>query len=84
MAFGQSAIELQLRFWIADAHNGVQNVKGEVLLELWRLFREHDIPLPRPKQDVVLHPASQDSGALSEQTVPVSAPFAGKRLGSVS
>ncbi|HEX2136441.1 MAG TPA: mechanosensitive ion channel domain-containing protein, partial [Microvirga sp.] len=31
MRFGESAIELQLRFWIADAQNGVHNVKGEVL-----------------------------------------------------
>ena len=45
MAFGHDAIELQLRFWIADAHNGVQNVKGEVLLEIWRLFQEHGIPM---------------------------------------
>jgi small-conductance mechanosensitive channel len=55
MAFGEGAIELELRFWIADAHNGIHNIQGEVLLELWRLFREHGIPLPRPKQDVYLH-----------------------------
>jgi small-conductance mechanosensitive channel len=84
MAFGHSAIELQLRFWIADAHNGVQNIKGEILLELWRLFREHGIPLPRPKQDIVVHPASQDSESAAEQDLPVSGPRVGKRLGSVS
>jgi hypothetical protein len=32
MAFGETAIELKLRFWIEDAHNGVHNVKSEVLL----------------------------------------------------
>jgi len=56
MGFGQSAIELQLRFWITDAHNGVQNIKGEVLLEIWRLFREHGIPMARPMSDVFLQP----------------------------
>jgi small-conductance mechanosensitive channel len=56
LAFGESAIELQLRFWIADATNGVRNVKGEVLLELWKLFREHGMALPRPVRDVYMHP----------------------------
>lgn len=56
MAFGENAIELQLRFWIADATNGIHNVKGEVLLELWKLFREHGIALPRPVRDIYMHP----------------------------
>jgi small-conductance mechanosensitive channel len=84
MAFGEGAIDLELRFWIADAHNGVHNIKGEVLLELWRLFREHGVPMPRPKQDVFLHPVSPSSHDAGEQNVPVSGPFVGKRLGSVS
>src|SRR5215203_5346425 len=56
MAFGEGAIELELRFWIADAHNGIHNIQGEVLLELWRLFREHGIPMARPMSDVFLQP----------------------------
>ena len=36
--FGESALKLQLRFWIADAQNGVQNVKSEVLLRIWEMF----------------------------------------------
>ncbi len=31
IAFGESAIELELRFWIHDARNGVHNVKSQVL-----------------------------------------------------
>ena len=56
MGFGESAIELELRFWIADAHKGVQNVKSEALLEIWRLFRAHGIPIPYPKRDLVVRP----------------------------
>jgi small-conductance mechanosensitive channel len=55
LAFGESAIELQLRFWIADATNGIHNVKGEVLLELWKLFRQHGIALPRPVREIYMH-----------------------------
>ena len=29
--FGESSLKLQLRFWIGDAQNGVQNVKSDVL-----------------------------------------------------
>lgn len=59
MGFGESAVELQLRFWIRDAPNGVHNIKGEVLLELWRLFQEHGISLPRPKRDVLIQAVPQ-------------------------
>ena len=31
MAFGETAIELELRFWIQDAQNGVHNIKSQVL-----------------------------------------------------
>jgi small-conductance mechanosensitive channel len=63
LAFGESAVELQLRVWIADAPNGIHNVKGEVLLEIWRLFRKNGIALPHPKRDVYLHPQPADAAA---------------------
>jgi small-conductance mechanosensitive channel len=50
--FGDSALKLQLRFWITDAHNGVQNVKSAVLLRIWELFREQNIEVPYPQRDV--------------------------------
>ena len=52
MAFGESAIELELRFWIEDARNGVHNVKSQVLYEIWRLFQQHGIQIPYPKRDL--------------------------------
>ena len=63
LRFGESAIELELRFWISDAHNGVHNVMSDVLLEIWRLFREHGIPMPYPKHDVHVHPVERDDVA---------------------
>ena len=50
--FGESAIQLMLRFWIEDPANGVVNVKGEVYLALWDAFREHDIELPYPQREI--------------------------------
>lgn len=50
--FGESAIELEVRFWIQDADSGVSNIKSAVMLELWRLFREHRIRIPYPQRDL--------------------------------
>jgi small-conductance mechanosensitive channel len=52
MSFGESAIELEMRFWIADAQRGIHNVKSEVLYEVWRLFRQEGIRIPYPKRDL--------------------------------
>ena len=50
--FGDSALKLQLRFWIADAHNGVQNVKSAVLLKIWEEFRAQGVEVPYPQRDL--------------------------------
>ena len=34
--------------------NGVRNVKGEVYLALWEMYREHGIALPNPARDIVI------------------------------
>ncbi len=52
MAFGETAIELELRFWIQDAQNGVHNIKSQVLYEIWRLFQQQGIRIPYPKRDL--------------------------------
>ena len=54
MAFGQSAIELELRFWIEDAQNGVHNVKTQILYEIWGLFQQHGIQITYPKRDLYM------------------------------
>ena len=52
LALGDSAIELELRFWIRDAKNGVHNIQSEVLLAIWDLFRANGIELPHVQRDV--------------------------------
>ena len=52
--FGDNSVNLQLRFWIADAHNGVQNVKSAVLLLIWDKFKEAGIEIPYPQRDLHL------------------------------
>jgi small-conductance mechanosensitive channel len=50
--FGDSTIDLELRFWIRDPRNGTANVRSEVMLGIWDRFREHDIELPFPQRDL--------------------------------
>src|SRR5215204_71188 len=61
LGFGEHAIDLELRFWIKDAHHGIRNVTSEILLEILRLFNEHGIEIPLPERNVhVLGPAADE------------------------
>ena len=52
MGFGDSSVDLELRFWIEDPHNGVGRVQSEVLLKVWDAFHENGIEFPFPQRDV--------------------------------
>jgi len=52
--FGDSSVDLQLRFWIDDPQNGVTNVTSEALLNVWDSFKANDIEIPFPQRDVHL------------------------------
>ena len=84
LGFGESAVELELRFWIADAPSGVQNIKSEALLEVWRLFRAQGIPVPRPARDVFVHPApppGRSGGVSATEAVDLATARAREALG---
>ncbi|MGM0500249.1 MAG: mechanosensitive ion channel domain-containing protein [Bacillota bacterium] len=49
--FGDSSVNFELRFWISDPRNGIQNIRSQVLLSIWDQFNEHDIVIPYPQQD---------------------------------
>ena len=52
--FGDSAVNFVLRFWIDDPANGVTNIKGDILLNLWDALREHNVEIPFPQRDLHL------------------------------
>jgi small-conductance mechanosensitive channel len=60
MHFSDSGIELELRFWISDPQEGVNNVRSEVNRAIWRLFKEHKITIPVAQHDVRMHSAPSD------------------------
>ena len=50
--FGDSSVDLELRFWIEDPQNGVANVTSEVLLKVWDILKDNHIEIPFPQRDV--------------------------------
>jgi small-conductance mechanosensitive channel len=54
MSFGESGFELELRFWIADPQEGVNNVRSDVNRTIWKLFQQNGIRIPVPQQEVSL------------------------------
>ena len=52
MGFGDNGIELELRVWIADPQNGVNNVRSDINLAIWRAFKANGITIPYPQRDL--------------------------------
>ncbi len=50
--FGDNTVDFQLRFWIQDPENGVDNIKSELMLEIWDRFQEKDINIAFPQRDL--------------------------------
>lgn len=54
--FGDSAVELEIRIWISDPMNGVNNVRSAVLRRIWKAFHEEGVTIPYPQRDLHLRP----------------------------
>jgi len=68
VGFGDSSVDLELRFWIADAEDGLANVESDVLVRIWHLFHENGIAFPFPQRDVLLKPDSTLTVKLDKET----------------
>jgi small-conductance mechanosensitive channel len=52
MGFGDNGIQLELRLWVNDPEKGVNNVRSETYLRIWRAFQAAGITIPYPQRDV--------------------------------
>jgi small-conductance mechanosensitive channel len=52
MSFENFGMKVEVRFWIRDPMNGVNNVRSDVNREIWRLFKKHGITIPVQQHDI--------------------------------
>ncbi|MBN2695023.1 mechanosensitive ion channel [bacterium] len=51
-AFGNSSVDFELVFWIADPENGTKFLKSNLYFYIWNRFKENNIEIPFPQVDV--------------------------------
>jgi small-conductance mechanosensitive channel len=61
MQFSENGMDLELRFWISDPQNGVNNVRSDVNRAIWRLFRQHKITIPVAQQEIHMRAGDRES-----------------------
>jgi small-conductance mechanosensitive channel len=49
ISFEDNGMRLEIRFWIADPVNGVNNIRSDVNRAIWRIFRAHGVKIPAPR-----------------------------------
>jgi small-conductance mechanosensitive channel len=54
ISFEDNGMRLEIRFWIADPVNGVNNVRSDINRAIWRIFRAHGVKIPVPQQETRL------------------------------
>lgn len=61
LEFGDNSVNFEIRAWINDPHKGVGNVRGDIMMRVWDLLKEHGVEIPFPQRD--LHLRSVDTQA---------------------
>lgn len=59
MEFGDNSVNFELRFWIQDPEEGLANIRSDVYMRIWQLFKENDIQIPFPQRDLHLRSSKQ-------------------------
>ncbi len=59
MEFGDNSVNFEIRFWIRDPEEGLSNIRSDVYMRVWELFKENDIEIPFPQRDLHLRSSKQ-------------------------
>jgi small-conductance mechanosensitive channel len=54
LAFADSGIDMELRFWIADPEAGTGQIKSDIHLSIWKAFQAAGVEIPFPQREVRL------------------------------
>lgn len=52
LGFGENGIDLDLRIWVTSPELGINNVRSEINLAIWRAFKAHGITRPLPQREM--------------------------------
>ncbi|MCB2081534.1 MAG: mechanosensitive ion channel [Rickettsiales bacterium] len=56
--FADSSVNFLLFMWVDDVREGRYDVQSDVMFNIWRKFREHNIEIPFPQRDLHLRNAA--------------------------
>ena len=56
--FGDSSVNFMLFFWVEDVSHGRYRAKSDVMMCVWKKFKEHNITIPFPQRDIYIKNAS--------------------------
>ncbi len=68
LEFADHGMEIELRFWIGDPAEGVNNVRSDVNRRIWALFRENGITIPPAQREIRILEGGKSASALAPRT----------------
>ncbi len=51
-SLGENGMLFEIQIWIDDPEEGLDNVRSDVLKQVLRLFKEHEVRIPYPQRDL--------------------------------
>lgn len=68
MTFNNSSIDFVMKFWVAHFSIGY-DMRSDLILAINKLFKEHNIVIPFPQQDIHFHPSELSARFNPEKSV---------------
>ncbi len=65
LEFADYGMEIELRFWIGDPAEGVNNVRSDVNRKIWALFREHGLTIPPAQREIRILEGRKSASSLA-------------------
>ncbi len=68
LEFAEYGMEIELRFWIGDPAEGVNNVRSDVNRRIWALFRANGITIPPAQREVRILEGGRTASSLAPRS----------------
>jgi small-conductance mechanosensitive channel len=68
LEFADYGMEIELRFWIGDPAEGVNNVRSDVNRRIWALFRAHGVTIPPAQREIRILEGGRSASFLAPKT----------------